>query len=118
MNFDLEQQTGQKCILLEKKMKEKNLSQTDIAIALNITRASISRKINGWQPFKIVEVFKLIQILGISKEEIYDCFLKDYEGAVDMDTVYAALELNGSMEAPHPLRDEAYAKADAYLGKD
>lgn len=104
----VEQQTGRRCTLLAEKIKERGITQADVAIGLDITRASMSRKMNGMQPFKIIEIFKIIQILGIPKEEIYDIFFKEYENVIDMDDVWAALEMSGAMKAPHSLRETSY----------
>lgn len=73
----VEQQTGRRCTLLAEKIKERGITQADVAIGLDITRASMSRKMNGMQPFKIIEIFKIIQILEIPKEEIYDIFSRN-----------------------------------------
>lgn len=104
----VEQQTGRRSLLLAEKIKERNITQADVAIALNITRASMSRKMNGMQPFKIVEIFKIIKILDIPKEEIYDVFFKEYEPVIDMDSVWAALETTGAMKAPYSLHENNY----------
>lgn len=107
----------QPLMMLKKIMDKERFTQTDVAVALNVTRTTMSRKMTGKQPFKTIEIYKIIRMLNIPKEQVYDVFFSDFEKTVNMDSVWDALQAAGIMEVPESdtekQSDETY-----FYGKD
>lgn len=107
-------------MMLKRIMDKERITQTDVAVGLNVTRTTMSRKMTGKQPFKAVEMYKIIRMLNIPKEMVYDIFFKDFEKTVDIKSVWDALEAAGIMESPK--EDDKTIDTDAnkeyFSGKD
>jgi transcriptional regulator with XRE-family HTH domain len=56
---------------LKLKIKEKGFTMTKIAKILNMTIGAFSLKVNGKRHFKNYEVKKLLEILSLSYEELF-----------------------------------------------
>ena len=56
------------------KIKEKGLTQENLAKKIGITPGSMSEKLNNKAYFKQKEIFMIIQILGISISEVGEYF--------------------------------------------
>jgi plasmid maintenance system antidote protein VapI len=52
-------------------------TQSDLAQILGITYQSISIKLNGKSSFTLNEIIRIVQVYGLSAEEVYDIFIKD-----------------------------------------
>lgn len=105
-------------MMLKQIMDKERFTQTDVAVALNVTRTTMSRKMTGKQPFKAVEMYKVIRMLNIPKEKVYDVFFKDFESTVDMDSVWSALQAAGIMEIPASEAEEQKTEENYFNGKD
>lgn len=60
---------------LKVEMYKKKITQTDLAQALGISYKSVNDKLNGKKEFKDSEKIQIMQILGISVEQIAEFFL-------------------------------------------
>ena len=56
------------------RMAEKGLKKGAVAKMLGITDRSLSNKLYGRNDWKLTEVYRLIEMLDISYEDIYDYF--------------------------------------------
>lgn len=56
------------------RMAEKGLKKGTVAKMLGITDRSLSNKLYGRNDWKLTEVYRLIEMLDISYEDIYDYF--------------------------------------------
>jgi hypothetical protein len=56
--------------LLEAKIKEKYYTKDRFATALGIGRTALYSKLQGLSQFKQNEIFSMVQLLGIKKNEI------------------------------------------------
>ena len=56
------------------RMAEKGLTQGDVAKALGITSTTLRKKLKGLCDWKLTEIYKLIDLLSISYEEVFDYF--------------------------------------------
>ena len=63
--------------LLRSKMVLKGETQLDLAKAMNITKASMSVKMNGKNPFKLDEVKFIANRYDLSNDEIVEIFLSE-----------------------------------------
>ena len=61
--------------LLKAKMIQNNKQNNDIVKALNLSRQSVSKKINNHVPFTIDEVVKVRDCIGLTQQEVMDIFL-------------------------------------------
>ena len=59
---------------LKGKIKEKGLTQEELANKIEIDKSTLSLKINNQSVFTQEEIFKIINILEISPEEIEEYF--------------------------------------------
>ena len=59
---------------LKGKIKEKGLTQEELANKIEIDKSTLSLKINNQSVFTQEEIFKIINILGIAPEEIEEYF--------------------------------------------
>lgn len=64
---------------LRELMIERGLTHEAVSDKLGITKTTFSRKINGQQPFKTVEIYKLVAFLKIPKNDIYDYFFQELD---------------------------------------
>jgi len=55
--------------LLKERMREKEVTQKDIAAALGIAAPTVSQKINGVRPIDLDEARRLAALLGIESGE-------------------------------------------------
>ncbi|MBQ7757029.1 MAG: helix-turn-helix transcriptional regulator [Oscillospiraceae bacterium] len=58
------------------RMKELEISQADVAKALNLAQPTVCQKINNIRPFDLPEAKKLADLLGITSSEFEEFFLK------------------------------------------
>ena len=63
--------------LLKSKMALKGEAQIDLANAMGITRASMSVKMNGKNPFKLDEIKFIAKRYDLTNDEIVEIFIKD-----------------------------------------
>lgn len=61
---------------LKNKIKEKGYILEYIATQLGISPITLNSKIKGTCPFKLPEIYKLIDVLDLKKEEILNIFFK------------------------------------------
>ncbi len=61
---------------LKGKMAEKNVTQKDLAHALNVTENTFSYKLSGKSDFSLSEVRKISQRLSLTKDEMVTIFLR------------------------------------------
>lgn len=59
---------------LRERIRDKQATQTDLANALNLSKKTISLKMNGKISWKQEEIFKLLQFLDIPNEQVSDYF--------------------------------------------
>ena len=59
---------------LKGRMKELEITQSDVAKHLNIAQATANQKINNTRPFGLEEVEKLCELLDIGPQEFGDYF--------------------------------------------
>lgn len=59
---------------LKGRMEVKEKSQTEMSKELGISLHSFNKKINGFRDFKYQEMYKIIEVLEISKDEISKYF--------------------------------------------
>ena len=59
---------------LRERIRDKQATQTDLANALNLSKKTISLKMNGKISWKQEEIFKLLQFLDIPSEQVSDYF--------------------------------------------
>lgn len=64
-------------LLLELKMKQKHLTNEDIAKALNIDPATFYRKKRGYSDFSRTEMQKIRSILNLTSQEVDSIFFDD-----------------------------------------
>lgn len=62
---------------LKDKIKEKGYILEYIAKELGISPVTLNSKIKGTCPFKLPELYKLVDVLDLKKEEILNIFLKN-----------------------------------------
>ena len=62
---------------LQIKILENNMKLKDLANALNISKAALSKKINNQTGFTQDQILKTISILKIEPEEIHNIFFKE-----------------------------------------
>lgn len=55
-------------------MRGKGITTEELAHALNISRVTLSRKMNGYLPWKWDEVLGASQYLGLSMEQTFSLF--------------------------------------------
>lgn len=55
-------------------LREKKYSYKKISALVGINYTTFSNKINGYSAFTLIEATKLIEILQISKDKIYEYF--------------------------------------------
>lgn len=61
---------------LKGKMKEKNVTQAELADSIGVARSTINRKMsNGGDDFSIEEVQMILVVLDISNDEAIEIFL-------------------------------------------
>lgn len=51
-------------------LREKKISYEKLAIQLKMSLSALSNKINGKSVFNLIEVAKIVKLLGIAKENI------------------------------------------------
>lgn len=59
---------------LKGRMRERELTQRDIAVALNISQTSVNQKINNMRPLYLDQAEKLCAILDIKDTEFRSYF--------------------------------------------
>lgn len=52
-------------------MKREKVSQTELAEYLGLTYSSISLRLNGYQDWKLLEVFKTMEYLELKGEDVF-----------------------------------------------
>lgn len=67
-------------VLLAEKIEANEMSKSDIAEALGLTRQGFYNKINGKREFKGSEIKKLSNLLNLSETEKNAIFFADYVG--------------------------------------
>lgn len=55
-------------------IKEKGFSESEFAKKLNISKESFSRKLNSLSRFNADEIKKMIEILNVESQFVYDIF--------------------------------------------
>ncbi len=55
----------------------KDVSQVELARELNISPKTLNRKINGRSDFTILEVFQISSFLGLTAQEVGECFFPE-----------------------------------------
>ena len=61
--------------LLKAKMVQNNIRNEDIVKTLNLSRQTVSKKINNRVPFTLEEVAALRECIGLTKDDVIDIFL-------------------------------------------
>ena len=67
---------------LVKIRKEAGYTQQMLASHFGFTRQNWSAKERGLQHFRLSEIKELKELLGLSKDEIYDIFIGDWLGGI------------------------------------
>jgi transcriptional regulator with XRE-family HTH domain len=60
--------------LLYGKLAEQSMTQKQLADKLSISSATLSAKLTGKSEFNVREIYKISEVLGISKENIVSYF--------------------------------------------
>ena len=71
---------------LKNLIRRKNMSYRRLASAIGISTDAINNKLNGYTSFNLNEAEKIIEILGISSEEINRYFFGKYCETQQNDT--------------------------------
>jgi len=70
------------CDLVRGTMRRQKVSQTELAEYLGLTYSSISLRLNGYQDWKLLEVFKTMEYLELKGEDVF-CLREYSAGKTD-----------------------------------
>lgn len=62
---------------LKAAMAMKGMNASELALAVGITRGTMSRKLRGENEFCVSEVQKIVRILGLTSDDVMDIFFSD-----------------------------------------
>jgi predicted transcriptional regulator len=60
--------------LLEARLKEKNITKQELSKGLDMSYTSLQQRVRGRTDFKLGEIKKIKQILGLTKEQTAEIF--------------------------------------------
>lgn len=63
--------------LLEARLKEKNITKEDLSKGLGMSYTSLQQRVKGRTDFKLGEIKKIKQILGLTKDQTAEIFFNE-----------------------------------------
>lgn len=63
--------------LLEARLKEKNMTKEDLSKGLGMSYTSLQQRVKGRTDFKLGEIKKIKQILGLTKDQTAEIFFNE-----------------------------------------